>query len=110
MLLLGLVASITCCEVYTTFQGRSWPATSLFRETLNQILQAPVDDLQYALACTRSMKGGLGLQDPMRAHASAFLSAGFTYAQSADSTPVSFWQELAEGGAAETWTPTTFTC
>ena len=69
----------------------------LFRKALEDILEAPLEDLHFGLACIRSHTGGLGLQDPRFVHGPAFLGANLTYAAAREEVPAAFWEELSSG-------------
>ena len=73
-------------------------SAALVRKSLEGLLQIPLDDVQFGLACLRTHKGGLGIQDPRQVHGPAFLGSNFTYAASVTSgLPGAFWQELELG-------------
>ena len=73
-------------------------SAALVRHSLEALLQMPLDDVQFGLACLRTHKGGLGIQDPRQVHGPAFLGSNFTYAASATSgLPRLFWEELEAG-------------
>ena len=69
---------------YTHGEQLALRTSELVQTAKSEILGTPLDDLQFALACLRSHKGGLGLQDPRFTHAPVFLAAVFNYASSAD--------------------------
>jgi hypothetical protein len=76
-------------------------SAALVRKSLEALLQTPLDDVQFGLACLRTLSGGLGIQDPRRVHGPAFLASHFTYAAAATSgLPRLFWEELEAGWKA----------
>ena len=73
-------------------------SANLIRSSLESLLQTPLDDVQFGLACLRTLKGGLGIQDPRRVHGPAFLGSNFTHASAHTSElPRDFWEELMAG-------------